>query len=235
MMTNVMKQGINLESIGRGSIRLLFMFLKRPVVFFIAMYWLSNMLIDYEKIRSGIETRVIGSLSPTSFEYLAQIRQNEGPIDQKRLKEYVYFYSQMTEYFPGQADSYQLLGFCYYYLGDQKRAVSFYKKAIGLNPNFFWSYYNLSIIYFENRRYQEAARLLEKATALSPQATLDAVRLSPIVYRMILKNISNADIILQKSLHEGYLQSKQLLGLCRDYLKNLSPQGTPRKFLPQIF
>ena len=47
-------------------------------------------------------------------------------------------------------------------------AVISYKKAIDINQNFFWSYYNLAITYTSLGNYKEAENFLEKTIKLNP-------------------------------------------------------------------
>ena len=51
------------------------------------------------------------------------------------------------------------------------QAIAFYKKAIEKEPDCFWFYHNLALIYFKNGRKNEALTVGIQAIKLDPKAT----------------------------------------------------------------
>jgi tetratricopeptide (TPR) repeat protein len=51
-------------------------------------------------------------------------------------------------------------------MGNDAEAIMAFEKAIAVNPNFGEAYYNLSVIYFQEKRYRLAIEYCDKARAL---------------------------------------------------------------------
>lgn len=69
---------------------------------------------------------------------------------------------------PASASVYNL-GLKSFEQGDIPSAVSFFKRAIDLDPNFVDAYYNLGAIYKKQKNYTESAKAFQKAVELSPK------------------------------------------------------------------
>ncbi len=71
---------------------------------------------------------------------------------------------------PASASVYNL-GLKSYEQGDIPSAISFFKRAIDLDPTFVDAYYNLGAIYKKQKSYSEATNLFHKAVDLNPKDT----------------------------------------------------------------
>ncbi len=69
---------------------------------------------------------------------------------------------------PASASVYNL-GLKSYEQGDIQTAISFFKRAVDLDPNFIDAYYNLGAIYKKQKNYPEAIHALQKAVDLNPK------------------------------------------------------------------
>jgi len=69
---------------------------------------------------------------------------------------------------PASASVYNL-GLKSYEQGDVTSAISFFKRAVDLDPNFIDAYYNLGAIYKKQKNYVEAISSLQKAVDLNPK------------------------------------------------------------------
>ena len=61
---------------------------------------------------------------------------------------YDIYFEKVVEYFPDLWETYEVLGFLYYNEARWEDSVRAYKKSIELYPYFFWSHYDLGVIYF---------------------------------------------------------------------------------------
>jgi tetratricopeptide (TPR) repeat protein len=84
-------------------------------------------------------------------------------------------YHQAIEYyekllgFIGPVDiAYGNLGFCYYSLGNPKKALKMYDKAVVLNSNYYWYYWDQGMIYSELGQNDQAIACLKKSIDLMP-------------------------------------------------------------------
>jgi len=66
------------------------------------------------------------------------------------------------------AGAYSNRGLAYAELGERKRAIEDYDKAIELNPDFAEAYYNRGIAYAKQQKYNEAIKDFDKAIELNP-------------------------------------------------------------------
>jgi len=139
------------------------------------------------------------------------------------MDDYIKYFQLITEYFPTQADSYALLGFCYAHQNNIGQAFENYKKAFILNPQFFWVYYDLGLLLWYSGNSSQAASLFQKALLLDPRETLSAIASSK-VYRDILSGGKNPYDILQ-SLRHGYEQTAVFIRMIHQGLH--PPQNFP--------
>jgi len=107
-----------------------------------------------------------------------------------------------------KGSAYGMLGFCYYHLGKHKEAVSFYRKALEINPYFFWFHYNLGVVYFKKGQYEQAAVSFKKAQDTVPKHNLKFIRASKVIYVPIVReNLEKFSIPMRGQLMDGYRKS----------------------------
>lgn len=179
---------------------------------------LSDFRVDPDEVQSRARTKTLNQLMP-SFDYLAEFEKGRRGLNEKRLHQYARYYKKVVEYLPGRAGAYSMLGFCYYHLGENEKAILSYKKAIALNPHFFWSQYNLAVIFFKSGRYEKSLKAVQEAVAIRPGPTLLFIRSSKI-YQDIFRESGYSTELLQEKLKAGYRDGRLLLGLSRYYLGN---------------
>src|SRR6185436_367433 len=110
-------------------------------------------------------------------------------INEKALKEYANYYEKITRYLPHQREAYVFLGFCYQYLGKIPEAAQAFQQAIQLDPNFFWSYYNLGVILFNKGDYKGASQLFKRALEVDIKQTLQTMSQSYIYLEIMNREV----------------------------------------------
>ena len=130
-------------------------------------------------------------LREEDYRYLLQMDQRGLKGDPSVLKEYRDYFQIVVDHVPNQWDSYAMLGYCQYQLGQEKEATAAYTAAIQSNPQFMWSYYNLAAIYFNQGQYEQAAALIQQALKIPPQSTGQSIASSNRIYMLILQQISS--------------------------------------------
>ncbi len=194
--------------------------LKRAIVFYLAVVLLSMTVIDYKKIRLQDHINKLNAIKPASFRFLIEFARQPERFNAQGLLPYLYFYQTMTDYFPGLAEAHGMLGFGLYYLGKYPKAAADFKKAIELQPDFFWFYYDLGVIYFKQGNYEQAIASLQSALKTDPQKALDFIKNSSVVYKSILLEDKSWALQTKERLGDGYRRAYKLLLLSYDHLNN---------------
>jgi tetratricopeptide (TPR) repeat protein len=200
--------------------RILAFVLSRAAIFYFMIFIFSMPLVDFPKIKLQSQLRDLNAILPASFKYLIQLSEGREVPNENRLKEYFFFYGRTAFYFPKEADALAMTGFCLYYLGDWKAAEENLKKSVLNQPNFFWSSYNLGLIYFKSSRFHEAAESFEKASLVAPEKTIEFINASPAIYRMIFQEDSDFAQKSPSRLKQATAQARQLTVLSYFYLKD---------------
>lgn len=167
-----------------------------------------------QKVKAKAKAITLNHLKP-SFDDFVAYRVNHGRADISR--NYTIYYERLVEYMPQRPEAYALLGFCYYQTGKSQEAIASFISAMKLNPDFFWTPYNLGVIYFRQGRYQEAATMLRRAIALKPQVTLKTI-FSSRIYGEIIRSVKDFDYAIEKNLQAGYRDAYRLLKLSQNLL-----------------
>ncbi|HOW35037.1 MAG TPA: tetratricopeptide repeat protein [Candidatus Omnitrophota bacterium] len=156
---------------------------------------------------------------------LVKISQGQESARPEILEPYIEFYEKVNEYAGSGADILAVLGFCCYYYGDEEKAISFYEKAVVLDPGCLWPQYNLGVIYFKKGFYSKAADSLEQALSIPPDVTAKSLYAS-FIYWQLMKEAKVLDGSIAVGIKEGYEGCYRLLMLSyqklQDYQKMLN-------------
>jgi tetratricopeptide (TPR) repeat protein len=199
---------------------------RRMVVFYLALAVLSFCLVDLYKMK----VKTINHVAPQSVRPLVEYALLTKDRPKLDLERYLLYFKMASKMVPISAGDFSLLAYCYFQVGDLKRAEFCYKRAISLQPNFFWFHYNLAIIYLHKGQMDLAVTTLKKALAVSPQATLYFMQAAKAYAGMVpLAQEMGYDV--QKGLLRGYAQAQAMLVMCQYNL----PQVIIHDYSPRIF
>src|SRR5258708_6545940 len=91
------------------------------------------------------------------IDYFFEFVDHQDHYDRFKLMDCVNYHKAVVRYFDFQrSEGYAMLGFCYERLGQESQAIVSYKQAIAFNPEYFWPYYNLGVIFYDQGRYSQA-------------------------------------------------------------------------------
>ncbi len=185
-------------------------------------FWAQTPLIA-EIIREHNEveqkTRNITIQIYTSFfPYLAGIAAGkEQPAAEKmdgyyQGQPYIFrqYYQKVAQMYPETDAGHYLLGYCEFYRGDPETARREWTKSIVLNPAFFWPYYNLAVMAFQEGDLAESAAYLVKGLNVDPGATLEALRQGGF-YWQIWQHIGDPGRVIENNLNQGRLDALMML------------------------
>ena len=122
------------------------------------------------------------------------------------------YYQKVVEMFPDNDAAHFLLGYCEYYKGEPSTACAQYEKSIGLNQAFFWTYYNLGVIYFQQGDFLKSAEIVTKAFGLKDETTLEILHQGPF-YAQIWSHLDNPSQVSARNLNEGKKDALFLLAV----------------------
>lgn len=91
------------------------------------------------------------------------------------------YYKTLIAVFPTSSLAHGLLGYCYYYLGKQEKAVDAFLMAAKKEPRFYWHQYNLAVIYYNRKDYGRAAEYFRKVAAQESDYLLVSTVYSPLL------------------------------------------------------
>jgi tetratricopeptide (TPR) repeat protein len=122
------------------------------------------------------------------------------------------YYGKAVEMFPENDAGHYLLGYCAYYSGDQNSARRQFEESMKINPYFFWSYYNLGVIYFQQGDFLKSAEVLNKGLSIKKEFTLEILRQGAF-YGQIWQYLANPPQISGRNLDEGQEDAAFLLAV----------------------
>ncbi len=175
----------------------------KPLIFHSLILILSCLIFSFsiKAVLSNwnkVELIALDRLRPGSFKFLYP------KADINYLKLYETYFSRVGKVFSNRLpEILGLQGYCSYQRGDFNKAEQYYKKAILINPRFFWYYYNLGVIYFQQQKYPQALETFQLALNQDLQDTLITIFSSSKVYLPILTES-------MPDLHKGVLDQFDL-------------------------
>ncbi len=125
------------------------------------------------------------------------------------------------------SDAYNLLGICAVSIGDTARGQDYFRKAVILSEKEIMARKNLARLYQEQKRDEDALRLLKEVAALDPSDGAVRLTLASIHYK--LNNTFNAivdyiaAVILKPELENSKTNPVQILSLITKNRNNLQP------------
>jgi len=186
----------------------------------------STFIAQRKNVINKAKTTTLNYYIP-SFAYLASfINSPKDVFDRKKIDGYggyLPYYQKAAEYMPQNAHVQGMLGFLHYHLGKTREALGYYKKAVELNPYYFWFPYNAGIISFKNENYQDAKNFFEQALKTNKEITIKIFHSSRFYQQIIVANPDLFHFSPEKRIEKGYQQCVVLLSFLNQYLNAEKP------------
>ena len=146
--------------------------LTRSIVVYFACFFLIWRMLDYNQLLDNAVNQTMSRLTPP-MDYFAEFVDRGDHYNRFKLMNCINYHQAVIHFFPYQkAEAYGMLGFCYERLGQQDQAVASYQQAIALNPDYFWPYYNLGVIFYQKAKFSQAIDYLSQALEQIPIKTV---------------------------------------------------------------
>jgi len=179
---------------------------QRTAVLYALAVVVILLTVDVSLARYNMQLATLNRIKPLDNNYLIDFSKAEVELDKKKLKKYEHYYQKVSDYIDGRADALGLLGYCQFHLGKPEEAIKLYKKAIEINPHFFWFYYNLGVIYYKQGSFKEASAMFDRAIETDPEAVLVFIFNSKRIYLPLLASESGKpEKFLLRQVKSGFM------------------------------
>lgn len=134
------------------------------------LYWTNRPFVADAEWKNSNEINLTGLRPGADLSPLTEMLKGR-PYHPRILKEFLRYYEALNRQFPEQPQVLGLLGFWNYQAGRYEQAAEFYRRAIVLRPDFFWSHHNLALSYLKTKNYTDAQATATAALNLNIEAT----------------------------------------------------------------
>jgi len=146
--------------------------LTRTIVLYLACFCLIWRVLDYDKLINNAVPQTMSRLT-VPIDYFAEFVDKEDHYNHFNLVNCINYHKGVAQFFAFQkAEAYGMLGFCYERLGQMQQATASYRQAIASNPDYFWPYYDLGVIFYNQTQYPKAEDYFHQALEQSPLKTI---------------------------------------------------------------
>jgi tetratricopeptide (TPR) repeat protein len=147
------------------------------------------------------------------FSYILELSNQTKLPDQVQLRRYIQYYKYIQKQNMQDQAMKSIMAFCYFYQGQTNKAQELYLNDINSNPDFFWTYYNLGVIYLSQKNLEKSKEAFQKAISLNPNASMQHIYSAKSYFQIILSN-KIPPAYIAESLNLGHQRSlKYLEGL----------------------
>lgn len=180
--------------------------LTRTVFFYLVCGLLVWHMLDYHQFINNAVPQTMSRLTPP-VDYFKEFVDRDGNYDRFKLMDCIYYHKKVAGYFVYQkAEALGMLGFCYERSGERPQAIDAYQQAIASNPNYFWPYYDLGVIYYDQAQYARAADYLQQAVEQDPVKSIILLTRSKVY-----TDVSGGQYDFIQGLKQGRVQAYALL------------------------
>lgn len=103
-------------------------------------------------------------------------------LDMKRVNEQLDFYKERVRIEPSNHENRIILGYTYFLKGQNKEAIREFLFVLDQDDNYYDAYYNLGLVYLDEKRYNDALSNFHKTVQIAPRDFKGHVQMG-IVYR----------------------------------------------------
>lgn len=151
------------------------------------LIWISGTTLafyrNYSKNYHAIMIRLIDYTCP-SFENFQTFITNDPSITEYNTEKYIKYFEIVAKQFP-KKNALTIAGCFYAISGRLTRSEKAFHLDLKEDPNFFWTHYNLGLIYFKQKKYQQAIDAMQLALSKQPESTASKI-LSSEAYMQVL-------------------------------------------------
>ena len=151
---------------------------NRPQLAWLFCFWLicaGTALLVTKWPRPDVDGRykvkMLNFYRPDHYRPLTEALEHGQPVPGNYLK----YHELAAEYLPTDFAAQYMFALCAHSRGDYAQAAAAYRRAIDINPYFFWGYYNFGILCWTTGQPETARRLWAAGTKIPPELVLKAL------------------------------------------------------------
>lgn len=191
------------------------------------MIWIIFICFHFQhhiqKNRQTIHTRLIDYCMP-SFVDFNRFISNAPDVTEANTKNYLKYFEIISKHFPTKhADT--ILGNLYAISGNFSKAEHILKTALKYDPDFFWTHYNLGLLYFHQKNYPQTIVSMRAALNQSPEISVEKIFSSEAYMQILRKHPSTQTIaLLLRNIGKAKLLAQLTISFCR-HQQQSAPQN----------
>jgi tetratricopeptide (TPR) repeat protein len=90
-------------------------------------------------------------------------------VEMKRINEQLDYYQQRVKINPNSLEDRIVLGYTHYLKGNNNHAVNEFKYVLDQDDQYYDAYYNLGLVYLDEKKYYEALSMFNKTVEIAPK------------------------------------------------------------------
>ncbi|MBL8012990.1 MAG: tetratricopeptide repeat protein [Candidatus Omnitrophica bacterium] len=183
----------------------------------IVLFLVISLLFFYLAVnRHVLKLKTLNYYMP-DIEDLRMFTKKPSEMDREQLKKILVYYKNTCHFTandPEEPAPCSIAAYGYYYLGNTRQALNYYQRALKGNQYFFWTYFNMGAIYYNEGNYEQAAQEFKHALELTPEKSLMFLFLTK-TYKDLAFTLRLAKEEYIVGLKNGYDHTKELQKLCQ--------------------
>ncbi len=201
------------------------------VILIYALVWGLSHVVSYDAAMRVAKLRTLNRLMPPLSE-LVRSNFTQEPLGSEQLAKYEFYYRKVTEYMPQNANGYYMQAYCLARMGRTAEAIQAYRASIDRNSKFFWSHYNLGLLYIAEQEYEQAGQSLSAALQSSPELSLKMI-LSSKVFQQLMLQTPNPGPMMTDHIKQAFANAQRLKALA-DHLQKTPQEPVPAEILKRL-
>lgn len=113
-------------------------------------------------------------------DYPALLDKGQAAFNERDLRMAIRYYKLVAGLVPRNDGPYAMVGYCYARLGDDARAIRYFKKAKLIQKTHFWNDYNLAVLYLRDKDRASASRYFHNVVEQDFRLAWEAAVLAPL-------------------------------------------------------
>ena len=207
--------------------------LSRVGIIYVLLFIFLIFCVDLKKIDERVKIRRLNGMRP-EFAQMIDFAKHYQPAQTVDWTPYKDYFERLLSYLPNNSTAEKLhiedyfiaktlLGYIYFYTGQEKKAISYFGASEDFNRHFFWSNYNLGVIYYKKGMYAKALKHLNQALETDPEMTIKFMNNSTLYRQIFSSNSFNFNLKdeLREAFGSAYVLMAASLGHLQQYKEML--------------
>ena len=152
---------------------------------------------------------------------LKEFADHPARMDKDSFRDILIYYKEVCDLAEESSEAPAACGvvaYAYYYSGEKQKSLKYYAKVIKQNGRFFWFFYNLAAIHFNEGHYQQAMDNFALALKAYPYSMGFFILTKTYQDMAQVSKLTTDDY--RRSLDQGYVQAQKMLMMSKFLLEH---------------